>query len=299
MEIAREGKIKGFAVQGIGISAPGAIDPRTGRVLGRTGALNLPAWGDFSLQGEMAARTGLAVRALNDAKAMALGALARIAQDVVEYKPADAEGDWIETLLGEEGRSLRDFIELDPGTGLGGAYVSKGRIWFGPDPGRPDPEVGEIWKLTPDPARPELRWEDMVSGRATWQRIEKRCEEALGQNAGPLLSKAKGRIQHLLGIAPAEIQKIIDEELASTGADLALGMRYLMTHEQARLKAPRITTFMIGGGPVSGKTPASREVRSLLHRSITRQVPAIRLLFTTLGAKAGLYGSASIINSPA
>ncbi|MBU0755250.1 MAG: hypothetical protein KJ645_08930, partial [Planctomycetes bacterium] len=38
----------GCRVQGVGLSAPGAIHPISGEVLGSTGAMNLPAWGEFN-----------------------------------------------------------------------------------------------------------------------------------------------------------------------------------------------------------------------------------------------------------
>ena len=286
-------------VRGVGVSCPGALHPVTGWIHGRTGALNLPAWGEFNIRTELSDRTGLEVRAINDAKAMALGALARMTTDTVavdESSPAETPRERDPATFDEP---VRTFIEMDPGTGLGGAYVKDGAVWFGADPDAPDPDVGEIWKLTADPKRPEARLEELTCGRATLARVEKALKAEGGAEAATLLAASKGRLQEMLSEASPTLKPFIERELIETGRGLGLGMRYMMTHERKRLSAPDIRTFVIGGGMVSSRRPAAMRLRRRVHDGIVGVIrddkPEVRVLFTVLGGKAGLYGSAALV----
>jgi predicted NBD/HSP70 family sugar kinase len=296
-KIARSGR----KVKGIGISAPGAIHPRTGEVIGLYGGMNLPAWGDFNLKNEIETRTRIATTAINDAKAMALGALARMHLNTMEWSQERPGAPWREERLGEAGRSVRTFIELDPGTGLGGAYIVDGRLWFGPEPDDPDPDVGEIWKLDITPREKGTNLEEQASGRVTMRRLAARIEREAGDEGRALVAGSGGRIQEMLRTAPSGILPIIEEEVARTGRYLGMGIRLLLTSEQKRLAAPDIRTFMIGGGPVSGEEPSSRSMRRLIHTGILQELEGEeklpRILFTTLGSKAGIYGSAALLDS--
>jgi predicted NBD/HSP70 family sugar kinase len=289
----------GFRISGVGISAPGAIHPRTGEMTGALGALNLPAWGRFNLKKEIRDRTGLCTRAINDAKAMALGALARICRDVVRLIPT-GDGDSLEEeFLGPEGRTVRDFIELDPGTGLGGAYIVDHGLWFGPDADAPDPDVGEIWKLQAVPDRPGINLEELTSGRATLDRVEAALRALAPEEGGALIERSGGRIQTMLEHASFPLRTVVEGDLKQTGRYLGLGIRFLMTRERERLGAPDIRTFMIGGGMVSGRSAAARHVRFLLHQAIAKEledmVPLPRIFFSILGGRAGLFGSAALV----
>lgn len=266
---------------GVGVSAPGAIHPHTGHVLGKAGALNLPAWGEFNLREEIHFRTGLEVFAINDAKAMALGALARIQHDVLRLTDDDEERP------GEEGASITSFIEIDPGTGLGGAYVVNKKIWFGGDPNNPDPDVGEIWKLKPDPDQPDIHFEELCSGRATLNRVKNALV-----NPG-----AEERIQEMLKQGSPDQNRIIKDQLVETGRLLGLGVLCLMTREKERLNAPDISTFMFGGGMVSGMSHEAKAVRRSLYDGIRSVIKdgSVKILFSTLGSKAGVYGSAALV----
>jgi predicted NBD/HSP70 family sugar kinase len=288
---------RGSGPMGVGVSAPGAIHPFTGEVLGRRGALNLPAWGKFNLSREIKRRVGFKVRSINDAKAMALGALNRMAEDGVAYPDREPH---VETELGEEGRSIRDFIELDPGTGLGGAYIVKGKVWFGSDPANPDPDVGEIWKLRVDPEQPDIRFEELASGRVTARRVEAGLAAEGGEEARTLLLASRGRLKDMLKGAAPSVQAILEREVKATGRYLGLGIRYLMNREQQRLGAPEIRNFVIGGGLVSGRTEEARCIRHWLDEAIKKSLSegarGVRILFMTLGGEAGLYGSAALLD---
>ncbi len=295
---ARLGKA-GFEVAGAGVSAPGAIHPLTGIIIGKTGALNLPAWGGFNLKEELEKRAAVRVKVINDAKAMALGALARMRFDTVEMADAEFGTTPVEKFLGDKGGQVIDFIELDPGTGMGGAYIVDGHVWFGADQDDPDPDVGEIWKIIPDTGTPDINLEEHASGRATLQRVEKRLLTEVGEDSEKLLDAAGGRLQGLLASASRALRKIIQEEITLTGKHLGRGIRVIMTEERDRLSAPDIRNFVIGGGMVSGRSKEAKSVRGLLHAAIRQELcnmtPAPRILFTILGGRAGLFGSAAIV----
>ncbi len=293
LEAKKEARALGLQTAKAGVAVAGAVDPRTGEVLGKTGALNHPAWGEFSPAFELASRSKLDVVCLNDGKAMALGAFATMKESAVEL--VEDRGVFHEKALGRTG--MRDFIEIDPGTGLGGAYVVGGKIWYGPDRESPDPTIGEIWRLPVDPERLDMNFEEMVSGRAVAKRVRKRGERLNDRKARIILEKRGNRIQDLLAARCAKLDRIIGEELAETGRLIALGMIYLIGPERERLNAPPIDTFVIGGGLVSGLKPESTEVRRSIYGGIIKELdkhpgPPPRVLFTTLGGQAALIGAA-------
>jgi len=297
----------GLAARRAGVGVAGAVDPRTGMIRGRTGALNHPAWGDFHPARDLEVRTGLAIVCLNDAKAMALGAHAAMSTAGLELtdgpepeeQPVGAGDD--DDIVGAAG--VNNFVEIDPGTGLGGAYIVGGTVWYGPDPDDPDPDIGEIWKLEVDADRPGVRFEEMVSGRAIADRIVRLGIKLDDRRARELIEERGSRIQDLLAGKCAPLDSVISEELEEAGRAIGLGIAYLGGPERARLRAPDIRTFVIGGGVVSGRRGEAVRVRRILHRGITACLaekgvrPMPRILFTTLGGTALLIGAARAASS--
>ena len=93
-------------VSGVGISSAGVIDPRTGDV---TFANDLmPGWGGTALGAAVTEEFGLPCRVLNDVHAHALG-----------------EARW------GGGRDAASCLVVAVGTGIGGAFVERGRIMLG------------------------------------------------------------------------------------------------------------------------------------------------------------------------
>jgi len=289
--MAEQATILRDSLIGVGISSPGAVHPLTGEIIGKTGALNLPAWGEFNLIREIESRTNLSAKAVNDAKAMALGALARITQDVVSVSSES------ENLLNAKGEEIDSFIEIDPGTGLGGAYIVDRKVWFGQDANNPDPDVGEIWKIKPDPIQPDIHFEELASGRAALKRVTQEILASNIEGCKNLIKESKGRIQEMLRIGSGPIRKIIETSIEETGRYIGLGVNEIMTNEKKRLNAPDIRTFVIGGGMVSKTTAQAAMVRRLIFNGIKNvsSVKPLQILFSTIGGKAGIYGSASLI----
>ncbi len=307
----------GLVVDRAGVGVAGAVNPLTGDIEGKTGALNHPAWGDFNPARQLEERTGLSIVCLNDAKAMALGALATLdtaavvfadeavvfADEAVVFADEDRHGAPREIPLPEAQQAITDFVEIDPGTGLGGAYIVGGKVWYGPDPARPDPDVGEIWHIEPDPNQRGVRFEEMVSGRAIGDRVIDSLS-ALGDPRVAELIEEKGtKIQDLLAAEYEPVSEVIRTVLAEAGRNLARGIRHIAGPEQKRLGAPAIKTFVIGGGLVSGRKKESTFVRATLDRAIrsffatddSGSPPTV--LFTTLGGWALLIGAASAAKS--
>jgi glucokinase len=96
------------AVIGIGISTPGPVDPWRGVVV-QTPNMG-PDFHDIPIAPELGARLGLPAFLDRDTNVAALGEMAFGA-----------------------GRNCSDFIYLTVSTGVGGAIVSEGRIFHGPD----------------------------------------------------------------------------------------------------------------------------------------------------------------------
>ena len=91
---------------GVGISSAGVVNPRNGDI---TFANELmPGWGGTRLGAEVTAATGLPCRVLNDVHAHALG-----------------EARW------GGGRDKKSCLVAAVGTGIGGAFVERGKIMLG------------------------------------------------------------------------------------------------------------------------------------------------------------------------
>lgn len=93
------------AIRGIGICAPGPLDPKTGIVINPP---NLKCWRNFPLAAEISQRYGVAVKIDNDANAAAL-----------------AEVRW------GAGRGYKNVFYACIGTGIGTGIIFDGRIYHG------------------------------------------------------------------------------------------------------------------------------------------------------------------------
>ncbi len=303
LEARAEAEALNLSADRAGVGVAGAVNPHTGDIVGKTGALNHPAWGDFNPARELTGRTRLGIVCLNDAKAMALGALATFDFAAVLFE--DDAGGAREIPLPETRTAITDFVEIDPGTGLGGAYIVDGDVWYGADRARPDPDVGEIWHLEPDPDRPGVRFEEMVSGRVIGDRVIESLSRLRDGQVAEIVRQRAPKIQDLLAADCAPLRDAVGKVLAEAGQNLAMGIRHIAGPERERLHAPDIRTFVIGGGLVSGRRNESTFVRATLDEAIRSffvegdfgQPPEV--IYTTLGGKALLIGAARAATSAA
>lgn len=91
---------------GVGISSAGVVNPRTGDITYANEIM--PGWGGTKLGAEVTEATGLACKVLNDVHAHALG-----------------EARW------GGGKGKKSCLVVAVGTGVGGAYVERGKIMLG------------------------------------------------------------------------------------------------------------------------------------------------------------------------
>lgn len=103
---ARQARSAAHAVAGVGVGVPAVIDPWAGKVL-------LPpnfaaGWAGYPLAAELAARTGLPVWLINDARAFTFA----------------------ESRLGA-GRGVGNLLGVTLGTGVGGGTVLNGQLYLG------------------------------------------------------------------------------------------------------------------------------------------------------------------------
>ena len=134
----------GSGIQGIGICAPGPLDPKTGIVLNPP---NLPCWRNFPLADKIASGYHVPVQVDNDANAAAL-----------------AETRW------GAARGFRYVFYATIGTGIGTGIVLDGRIYHG-NTG----SAGEGGHVSIDYRGPRLQLRQTRMHRSTGRRSCYRC----------------------------------------------------------------------------------------------------------------------------
>ena len=141
---------EGAHIEGIGVSATGQIDTRSGTVIGTNG--RIPGYEGAQIRREMEARFGVPVRALNDANAAALG----------------------ECFAGRA-RGMKHVIMVTYGTGVGGGIVIDGRIYGGAQ--GIAGEIGLLPLYSGAASRPVQYYEDRASTTALVRAAEKETDE--------------------------------------------------------------------------------------------------------------------------
>jgi glucokinase len=124
----------GSPLLGVGIGAPGPLDPFTGIVHAPP---HLTGWSDVPLRAMVAEASGLPVELGNDANAAALG----------EWRFGGGQG-------------FRNVVYITVSTGIGGGVIEDGRLLLG--------RMGagyELGFMVMDPAQGTI-WEDLASGTA-------------------------------------------------------------------------------------------------------------------------------------
>lgn len=250
-------------IAGIGVGAPGPLDPRTGRIFF---APNLQ-WHDVNLKEILQSTLGLPVFLENDANLAALG----------------------EHLYGA-GQGYEDLVFITVSTGVGGGLILRGDIYSGAFGG-----AGEIGHLVVEPGGPLCSCgnrgclEAVASGRA----LRKRALE--------LIAAGKGRrIFELAGGDPEAVDAPVVAQAAHAGdpeaCELLAGAgRYLglAIGNIANLLNPPL--FVIGGGVARG----AGELLLGPARAGARQhvFPALRdflkIVPGALRGRAGVLGAAA------
>src|SRR6202046_2703883 len=220
-------------ISGIGICAPGPLDPRTGVVINPP---NLPGWRNFPLAAEISRNYNLPVRVDNDGNAAAL-----------------AEALW------GAGRGFRNVFCATIGTGIGTGIVFDGRIYHGRTGAAAEGGHNTIDYRGPRCGCGKLGCiEALASGPAIARRAS---EKIAAGHASSILELAGGRIDHItsemVGRAYLAGDLLAKEVLQETAMYLTVWLGNIVD-----LLEPDV--MIIGGGAASMLQPFFGEIRDRL-----------------------------------
>jgi glucokinase len=259
---ARENNI---SISGIGVCAPGPLDPRSGVVLNPP---NLPCWRDFALADALHRSFGMTARVDNDANAAALA----------------------ETLWGAaSGYKYVFYATL--GTGIGSGIVIDGEIYYGRTGG-----AAEGGHMSIDYRGPLCACgkRGCIEAYCSGPSIARRARERIRETAytGPLTQSPKG-IDGVsaedLGRAFGHGDRLAGEVLAETATLLAVWLGNIVD-----LLDPDV--IVLGGGVSelmeSRIDDISKQVRRWSVNPRAGDVPIVRAKY---GAESGIAGAAALL----
>lgn len=251
-------------ISGIGICAPGPLDPRTGTVINPP---NLPGWRNFPLAAEISKTYSLPVRVDNDGNAAAL-----------------AEALW------GAGRGFRNVFCATIGTGIGTGIVFDGRIYHGRTGA-----AAEGGHNTIDYRGPRCRCGKLgcIEILAAGPAIARRASEKIAKDRPSLiLELAAGHpdriTSEMVGKAYAAGDLLAKEVLQETALLLTVWLGNIVD-----LLEPDV--MIIGGGAGAMLQPFFGEIRERLPEwCINSHCQEIPLLPAHYGADAGIAGGAAL-----
>jgi len=249
---------------GIGICAPGPLDPRTGVVINPP---NLPGWRNFPLAELVSKAYSLPVRVDNDGNAAAL-----------------AEALW------GAGRGYSNVFCATIGTGIGTGIVFDGRIYHGRTGA-----AAEGGHMTIDYRGPRCGCGKLgcIEAFASGPAIARRASEKIvvGRNSA-ILEYAEGRPERItsemVGRAYVAGDVLAKEILQETAMFLTVWLGNIVD-----LLEPDVV--IIGGGVASMLQPFFREIHDRLpSRCVNSRCQEIPLVTAHYGADAGIAGGAAL-----
>jgi len=254
------------AIHGIGICAPGPLDPTTGMVVNPP---NVTCWRNFPLSREVEKIYGVKVKIDNDANAAAL-----------------AEARW------GAGRGYRQIFYATVGTGIGTGIVFDNRIYHGRTGA-----AGEGGHNTIDFRGPRCGCgkpgciEAFACGPAIAKRARTKLAEQPARGAA-LLALAGGNVEkvttEMVGRACAAGDPVAKETMEETVELLSIWLGNMID-----LLDP--DAIIIGGGVSGMLSPFFAEIRNLLPRwCINSRCQEIPLVKARYGADAGIAGGAAL-----
>jgi glucokinase len=251
-------------ISGIGICAPGPLNPRTGVVINPP---NLPGWRNFPLAAEISKAYPLRVRVDNDGNAAAL-----------------AEAVW------GAGRGYRNVFYATIGTGIGTGIVFDGRIYHGRTGAAAEGGHMSIDYRGPRCGCGKLGCiEALASGPAIARRA---VEKIAAGRASTILEQAAGRLERvtseLVNRAYLAGDLLAKEVLQETATLLVVWLGNIVD-----LLEPDV--IVIGGGVSSMLRPFLEEIRDQLPSwCVNSQCRDIPLVTAHYGADAGIAGGAAL-----
>jgi glucokinase len=253
-------------VRGIGICAPGPLDPNTGVVINPP---NLPCWWNFPLAARVSQTYSLPVKVDNDANAAAL-----------------AEAQW------GAGRDYHNVFYATIGTGIGTGIVFDRRIYHGRTGA-----AGEGGHMSIDYDGPRCRCgkrgciEVLASGPAIAQSARTKLA-AEPPRSSALLALAGGRVEsvtsEMVGQAAAAADPLAQQILREEVELLAFWLGNIVD-----LLEPDV--IIIGGGVASMLSPFFDDIRKRLAEScVNSRCQEIPIVKARYGADAGVAGGAAL-----
>ena len=270
---------------GVGIGVPGIIDVEAGIM--RKSA-NLPGWTDYPVRDEIERRIGAKVRLDNDANVAALG----------------------EKWLGAA-RDADDMAMLTLGTGIGGAIILNGKIFYGMSG-----MAGEFGHVTIEPngvpcgcgnrgcaeryasatAVVRMAREAIESGQApelanaanSDPDFSAKSVYNLARQGNPDALKIFQRFGQVLGILLADLVNILDLDMFVIGGGVVSAWDAFAPKMFAELRERSLVyAASAPDEPAGKKEGASAQIANYTHKKtiITQAL---------LGSDAGLYGAAKI-----
>jgi glucokinase len=285
-------------IAGIGVSAPGPLDNRTGTLHAPP---NLPAWNATPLRDILQERYARPVFVENDANAAALG----------EY------------LFGA-GQGSQDMVYLTVSTGIGGGVIVDGRILEGAN--GTAAELGHItidWHGERCSCGSIGCLEALASGTA----IARKANEAIAQGQGAeLLAFAREMLEHPTtipdrGALPrqdlstqpldsADVASLEQEELKVTAQTVARAAeagiplaRAIITQAAEALGVGLVSILhifspeivILGGGVMQmGSMLMEPALKIVQERTMRANLAGVRIVQAQLGANAGLIGAGAL-----
>ncbi len=255
-------------IEGIGICAPGPLDPKTGVVINPP---NLTCWRNFPLAAEVARLYRVPVKVDNDANAAGLA----------------------ETLWGA-GRGFRNVFYTTIGTGIGTGIVFDGHIYHGRTGA-----AGEGGHVSIDYNGPRCGCgkPGCIEALAAGPAIARRAREKLDAGrASAILDFAGGKISgvtsEMVGKGYAAGDAVAHEVMSETFDALSFWLGNVID-----LLEPDV--IIIGGGVGTMLKPFFAEIHDRLPRcSINQRCQEIPLLPAQYGEDAGIAGGAALCVEP-
>lgn len=251
---ARAALPEGGQLLGIGVGAPGPLDPEAGVVLNPP---NLPGWVNIPLRAMLEERTGLPVVLGNDANAAALG-------------------EW---MFGG-GRGARHLVYVTISTGIGGGVISDGRLLLGRLG-----SAGEVGLHIID-SESELYWEQLASGTG----LARAAAEAMGADPTSMLHQmataatvSAADVSRAAAAGDALARRLLDREAHLIG----IGLVNIL-----HLYSPEL--IVLGGGVVVHNPELLDKAHAVVQRRalpIYRDVP-VRVAM--LGDRVGILGAVAL-----
>lgn len=251
-------------VAGIGICAPGPLDPRSGIVINPP---NLPCWRNFPLADKVSQAYTLPVRVDNDGNAAAL-----------------AEALW------GAGRGYKNVFCATLGTGIGTGIIFDGHIYHGRTGA-----AAEGGHVTIDYRGPQCKCgkfgciEILASGTA----IARRASEQISAGRKSTIAEGEEIITgEMVGRAFSGGDPLAKELLQETATFLTIWLGSIVD-----LLEPDV--MIIGGGVAAMLQPFFGRIREQLPKwSVNPRPQEIPLVMAHYGSDAGIAGGAALCREP-